>query len=91
MTYYMILLIIISNNILLSPSIAFTYHLITNNLFIKYTKFYLSIIENRLFFIVLLKSTLACHLTIVLISTHQYAIYWSLIFHYLNYFIESCN
>ena len=54
---HVIVLVSISNNILLSLPIAFTYYFILIILFSQYTKFHLFIIENRLFFIALLKRT----------------------------------
>ena len=55
MTYHVILLIIISNDILLSLPIALIYYLISDNSSFQYTKSYSSIVQNRFFFIVLLK------------------------------------
>ena len=55
----MILLIIIFNDIILSPPITLTYHLIAISLYSQYTKFYPSIIKNRFSYIILLKSKLA--------------------------------
>ena len=52
----MILLIIISNNILLNPSIAFTYYFVSDGLFFWYNKLYSSIIKNWFFYIALLRS-----------------------------------
>ena len=58
MIYYVILLVILSNNVLLSPPITFTYHFISISLYSWYIKFYLSIIKNWLFCIALLRNTL---------------------------------
>ena len=55
----MILLIIISNNILLSLPIALTNHFIPDGSLFWYTKSHLSIVGNCLSYIALLKSTLA--------------------------------
>ena len=52
----MILVVIISNDILLSPSIALTYYLVSNGSFFQYTKSYSSIIGNCFSYIILLKS-----------------------------------
>ena len=86
----MISLIILSNNILLSLPIALTYQLVSNSSSFQYTKPHSSIVGNRLSYIVLLRSALAAiifvrkrffrHLTMVLIFTHQYPIYWDAIF-----------
>ena len=57
MNYYVILLVIVSNNILLSSPIALTYCLISNGSYFQYIKSDSSIIGNWLSFIVLLKHT----------------------------------
>ena len=72
---HVILLIITSNIIPLSPPIAFTYHLVSDGSLFWYTKLYLSIIGNCFSYIVLLKSILAvipfvgkhtiCHYTLL--------------------------
>ena len=76
---YMILLIIIFNNILLCSLIALIYNFVSTSSFIWYIKSYLSIIKNWFFYIILLKSALACYFyyysIIVLVYTHQYSIY----------------
>ena len=54
--HHMISLIIISNNIPLSPPIALTYHLIPIGLHSWYTKLYPSIVGNWLSYITLLRS-----------------------------------
>ena len=46
MIYYVILFVIIFNNILLSLSITLIYYYIFNSLLFKYIKFYLFIIRN---------------------------------------------
>ena len=56
---YVILLVIISNNILVNLSIIFTYHLIFIGLLFQYIKFYLSIPRNYFSYIALLRSALA--------------------------------
>ena len=56
---HMISFVIISNDIPLSPLIAFTYHLIPICLHSRYTKPHLSIVGNRLSYIALLRSALA--------------------------------
>ena len=55
----MILLVIISNNILLSFLILFIYHFIPIGLCSQYTKFHIFIVCNWLFYIALLKNILA--------------------------------
>ena len=72
MTYHIILLVIISNNISLSTLITLTYYLIFNGLFIQYTKPHLSIIRKWFSFIALLKSASTCCFTTVLLLIHQY-------------------
>ena len=89
--YYIILLVIIFNNILLSSPIAFIYYLIFDGLFFWYIKFYLSIIENRLFFITFLKSALVYYSITVLIFIYQYLIYWNSTFLYLDHLIKPYN
>ena len=89
----MILLIIISNNILLSLLIAFIYYFIFISLFFLYTKSYLSIIGNWFFYITLLKNLPAIILLLrniynyyfiaILIFTSQHSIYSNLTFPYL--------
>ena len=54
--YYVILLVIISNNILLNLPIALTYYFISIDLFFQYIKLHLSIVINWVFYIALLKS-----------------------------------
>ena len=89
-SYHVISLVISSNNILLSPPIAFTYYLGFDGSLFWYTKPYLSIERNQLFYIVLLKSISAtiifigkrflCHSTVVMISIHQHPICWDTTF-----------
>ena len=87
----MILLFIISNNILQSLLIVLIYYLILDNLSIQYTRSHLFIVENRLFFIILLKNTLIYYLIVVLISTYQHLICWDLTFLYLDHPTEFYN
>ena len=91
MIYHVILLAIISNDILLSSLIIYIYYFIPNSLSIQYIRSFLSIIRKWFSFIVLLRSIPVCHFTAVLISTHQYFIYWDSTFFYLDYFTEFCN
>ena len=81
---HVILLIIISNNILLSPPITLTYHLIYEDSFFWYIKSHSFIIGNWFSYIALLKNTSATILfigkcsfyysTSILISIHQHPI-----------------
>ena len=57
--YHVISLVITSNDISLSPSIAFTYRLVPDGSLFWYTKPYSSIVGNQLSFITLLKSASA--------------------------------
>ena len=68
---HVILLIIISNNILLSPLIALTNYLIPDDSSFWYTKPHLSIVENRLFYIALLRSAPAAILFVGKHSLHH--------------------
>ena len=87
---HMISLVIISNNITLSPPIVLTYHLILNSSLFWYTKSYLSIVGNQFLYIALIKSALAAipfvrkhflrHPTAILISTYQHLICWHMTF-----------
>ena len=83
---HVISLIIISNNIPLSPLIAFTYRLVPDGSLFWYTKPYSSIVGNRLSYIALLRSPPAAipfvekrslrYPTAVLIPIHQHPICW---------------
>ena len=87
---HVILLVIRSNNILLSPPIAFAYCFVPDNSTFWYTKPYSSIVENwfpilycwktyqPLFYFV--GKCFLCHPTVVLISIYQYPIYWDATF-----------
>ena len=75
MTYHIILLVIISNDILLNSLIALIYYFILNSLLFQYTKSYLSIARNWFFFIILLKNIPVCYLTTIFISICQYLLY----------------
>ena len=80
----MILLVIISNDILLSLSITFTYYLIPDSSFFQYIKSHLFVVENWFSYIALLKLTPTAirfvekrffyHIIAISISTHQYPI-----------------
>ena len=59
MTYYVISLIIIFNNISPSLLITLTYHLFFNGSLFWYTKLHLSIVGNCFYYIALLRSVLA--------------------------------
>ena len=81
-------LVIISNNISLSPPIALTYCLVPDGSPFQYTKPHSSIIGNRLSYIAVLRNPPAaisfvekrslCYLTTVLIHIHQYPICWDM-------------
>ena len=83
----MILLVILSNNILFSPSIALIYHFVPDGSLFQYIKPHLSIVGNRLSYIALLKRVLAAisfvrkcsfhHPTLLLISIHHHPIFWN--------------
>ena len=87
---HVILLVITSNDIPLSPPIALTHRLIPNDSLFRYTKPHLSIVGNRLSYIALLRSAPAaipfvgkrslCHPTAVSIPTHQHPVCWDLTF-----------
>ena len=82
--HHVILLVIISNNILLSLPIAFIYCFVFNSSSFQYIKPHLSIVGNQLSYIVLLKSASAAilfiwkcffrHLTAILIFIYQHPI-----------------
>ena len=86
----MILLVIISNNILLSPLIALIYHLIFDNSPFQYIKPHSFIVGNLLPYIALLRNAQTailfimkhtiCHLIVVLTSTYLNSICWDAIF-----------
>ena len=103
---HVILLVITSNDIPLSPPIALTHYFVPDGLPFWYTKPYSSIVGNPLSYIALLRSAPAaipfvgkhslCHPIAVSIPTYQYPVCWDLTFFIrirwdLDYPTKSCN